>query len=294
MRLAVIKPLLREGGNALANAGVQRIQKGDIPTTINFISKITGIGKKDMRPLGSVGKTTTSGDIDLAIDIKKFNVQKTHKKMEKALGANRAVLNVGFNIGSYAVPIKGDEANGLVQVDLMFVPSIKWAEFSFFSPGDRSKYKGAVRSLLLRAAAASLDDPEFDQMTYSDNGELLVRIGRTIDANKGLKRIFQFRPRKQKGEGFVKSLKTISLEKFKELFPDMPIRGEDLVISDPQKVLDIIFGGGVTPKDVETAEQITELIDKKLSPARIKKTEQIAKATLGRLGREIRIPKRFR
>jgi hypothetical protein len=92
----------------------------------------------------------------------------------------------------------------------------------------------------------------------------------------------------------VKSLKTISLEKFKELFPDMPIRGEDLVISDPQKVLDIIFGGGVTPKDVETAEQVTALIDKKLSPARIKKTEQIAKATLGRLGREIRIPKRFR
>ena len=292
MKLAQINPPLREGGNALANAGVQRIKKGDIPDTIKFIMKLSGIKRKDFRPLGSVGKTTTSGDIDLAVDISKVNIQAVHKKMEKALGPTNSVLNVGFNIGSYAVPIRGDEANGFVQVDLMFVEHLDWAEFSFFSPGDKSKYKGAIRSILLRAVAGSLNDPDFDHMEYSDQGELLVRMGRTIDPNKGFKRIFQHRPEK-KGGGFLKSLKSVSLDKFKELFPEIPVRGDDAVISDPKRVVEILFSKGVTPKDVETAEQVIDLIEK-FPKARADKANEIAKSAMSRLGRDLRIPAKFR
>lgn len=251
--------LLKEGGAALKGAGVGRIAKGDIPDTIKYVSKISGIPVKQLYPLGSVGKKDTSGDIDLAVDTTKHDPVKIHQKMIKALGGEDfGVYNKGTRVGSYAVPIKG-EGDKMVQVDFMFVDNPKWAQFAYFSAGDRSKYAGAVRNILMSSVAATLDEPGVDTFKY-DGDELIVRVGRGIDMNIGLKRLFQLRPKKKTGEGYLKSLKKVTADDIKQEYPDLEFDGNDLIVDDPSEVVQILFGKGVKPGDVDTAEEVLELI----------------------------------
>lgn len=255
---------LNEGGFALKEAGVKSINRDDIPATLTYISRITGIPENDLHPLGSVGKKEQSGDIDIAINVNKYSPEQTHDEMVNALGQENSTFNKGNNIGSYAVPIRGDEQNGRVQTDLMFTQKTDWAKFAYHSPDEEeSKYKGAVRTILLRAVAAALQERGTDHFEYDKNGELIVRAGRTIDMNRGLRRIFQYRPKKKRGEGHVKQMKSISAEEFKQLFPDVQIKDGNIIIDDPRKVVTILFGSGVKPKDVETTEQVMDLIKSK-------------------------------
>jgi hypothetical protein len=182
MQLSEIKPI-HEGGKALAKLDVQRINKRDIPATIRYVSSIIGVPLNEMKPLGSVGKTETSGDIDIAMDINKYNAEGIHQKMMNALGEGRGQYQAGLKIGSYAVPIAGNPEKGFVQFDLMYVPNQKWAEFSYFSAGDQSKFKGAIRNILLATVAKMLDEPGVDAFVYDENGDLMVRAGRGLNPN---------------------------------------------------------------------------------------------------------------
>lgn len=275
MKLADIKQL-NEGGAALKSKNVVRINKNDIPATIKYVSKIAGIPSKEMYPLGSVGKQDTSGDIDLAIDINGRNPEAIHDKMLKALGGeDHGVYNKGTKVGSYAVPIKGN-SDKLVQVDFMFTPSPQWAQFAYFSAGDKSKYKGQVRNLLLAGVAATLNEPGKDAFKYNTDGELIVRVGRGIDMNLGLKRLFQMRPKKKSGEGYVKSMKRVTPEEIKQTYPDLEFEGSNLVIDDPQEAVTVLFGKGVKPSDVDTAEDVLKLI-KRFPEDRQEKIFMVAK-----------------
>lgn len=276
MKLNDLRPIY-EGGAAMKDKNVVRVKKADIPATIRYVSKITGIPVKDMYPLGSVGKQDTSGDIDLAININKHNAQEADKKMRKALGDDAGTYNPGLKIGSYAVPIRGTSKE-LVQVDLMYVDNPNWAQFAYFSAGDKSKYKGMIRSMLLSAAAASLDEPGKDVFHY-DGDELVVRVGRGIDMNKGLKRLFQMRPKKKSGEGYVKTMARVTPEEIKKAYPDLEFEGTNLVVDDPEEVVTMIFGKGAKPSDVETAEGVLKLI-KRLPKARQDKIFDIARKSV--------------
>lgn len=267
MRLTEI--VVKEGGLALRDAGIQRIKREDIPATVQLVSQITGIPVEDLHPLGSVGKTPDSGDIDLGVDANKYDAEELHKRMCAEVGEERCVYNKGTKVASYAFPIAGDESKGLVQVDLMYTPNPQWATFSYHSAGQDSKYKGAVRSLLLMGVAATYQEPGTDHFDFDPNtGEILIRAGRTLDLNKGLRRIFQYRPKSKKGDKYLKTMKTITIDEFKDMFPDIEVRGEDVVIDDPNKVLLVLFGKGVKPKDVSTAEQVIELIKSKFDEER--------------------------
>lgn len=267
MRLTEI--VVKEGGLALRDAGIQRIKREDIPATVQLVSQITGIPVEDLHPLGSVGKTPDSGDIDLGVDANKYDAEELHKRMCAEVGEERCVYNKGTKVASYAFPVAGDESKGLVQVDLMYTPNPQWATFSYHSAGQDSKYKGAVRSLLLMGVAATYQEPGTDHFDFDPNtGEILIRAGRTLDLNKGLRRIFQYRPKSKKGDKYLKTMKTITIDEFKDMFPDIEVRGEDVVIDDPNKVLLVLFGKGVKPKDVSTAEQVIELIKSKFDEER--------------------------
>lgn len=279
---------LREGGNALKSANVQRITREDIPETIRYVSKISGIPVNDLTPLGSVGKQPTSGDIDLAVDINSYDAEDVHAKMVPAIGADRSVINRGTKINSYAVPIRGDEQNGLVQVDLMFTKNVNWSNFAYHSPGEQSKYKGVVRGLLLSNTAATYEQPGEDHFEFDPvSGELIVRAGRTLDLSTGMRRIFQFRPKKKSGEGYLSRMKSISLEEFKNMFPDVEIQGTDVIIDDPKKVTAILFGSDVRPKDVSTAEQVIRLIKQRFSESR---QQTIFRNVARNLGNTVKLP----
>ena len=286
MRLFEINPIF-ESGKALSEVGTKRIKRDDIPATIEHISSLMSIPKEDLHPLGSVGKIASSGDIDLAVDSNKFNPEHI-----QALMVNKGIYGMydsKSRIASYAIPIRGDEKNGMVQVDLTFTPNPEWAKFSYFSPGEGSRYKGIVRTVLLSSVASVLNEPGTDHVDY-DNGELVVRVGRTIDLPTGLKRVFSYRPKRIEGEGYVKGMKNLEPDDFKKMYPDVELRGGKMVIDDPQKVVKALFGSSVTPKDVESAEQILHHIKKKYNKQDQDRIFKIAARRLRGEKGKIRLP----
>lgn len=282
---------LKEGGAATSDAGTVRIRRSDIPATIKYASELSGIPVKDLHKLGSTGKTPDSGDIDLGVDVHKYDAERVHARMIDKLGPKGGVFNKGTKVGSYAVPIKGDPERGLVQVDFMYTPNTDWAKFAYYSEGEGSKYKGAVRTILLMAVAAGLQEPGTDHFEFDpDSGDITVRAGRTLDLNAGLRRIFQHRPRNKKGDAYLKTMKTIPMEDFRKMFPDVPVKDGIITIEDPEKVVKMLFGRSVTSNDVRTAEQVLELIRKKFDAAKQEEIFTKAKERASRLVGKMRLP----
>jgi hypothetical protein len=255
--------VVEEGGGVMRGEDVIRVNRLDIPTTIQCVSVISSVPINDLHPLGSTGKNPTSGDIDLGIDITKYDPEEIHRVMVTKLGAHRATYNKGTKVGSYAIPIAGDERNGLVQVDFMYVPNIEWAKFSYYSAGEASNYKGVIRTLLLRSVASSLEDNETDMFAYDPKtNDLMIRIGRTMDMNTGIRRIIQFRPKKKSGVGYLSTMKSVSMDELESTFPGLNFdKYKDYItIDDPTEALKVMFGFLVEPFQVETAEQVMSLI----------------------------------
>jgi hypothetical protein len=289
MQLNEIKPI-HEGGKALAKLDVQRIKKYDIPATIRYVSEIIGVPVNEMKPLGSVGKMPDSGDIDIAMDINKYNAEGIHQKMMNALGEGRGRYQAGLKIGSYAVPIAGNPEKGFVQFDLMYVPNQKWAEFSYFSAGDQSKFKGAIRNILLATVAKMLDEPGVDAFVYDENGDLMVRAGRGLNPNLGLKRMYQMRGKHKRTGERLKTMKNVSPEDIKRDFPDLEFDGSTLLIDNPREVVQVLFGKGTKPSDVDTVEEIIKMIKSKFSKDKAQKIFDSAKRRASKLAGKMDIP----
>jgi len=281
--------VLNEGGKALSTP---RIKKADIPATVDYISKISGIPKKDLHPLGSVGKQDTSGDIDLALDINKYDPQTIHKKMVEAIGDDYSVYNGGTKIGSYALPVRGKEGGKRVQTDFMYGDNVEWLKFAYYSAGGDSKFKGVIRTILIMAVGAAINEKGMDHFEYNEDGELIIRAGRTVDLTKGFRRIFQHRPKKKKGDGYVITLKSVLIDKFKELFPDIEIKGDSVIIDDPKTVVQLLFGQDTKPSDVRTAEQVLALIKRKFNKKQQQNIINIAKMRLK--GTSANLPKEMK
>lgn len=315
MRLREIK--LLEGGNALAHAGVGRIERKFIPHVIEYMSHLSGIPKSDLHPLGSTGKNNESGDIDVGIDSGKYLPDQIHARLSTRLGPDKHYYHHGTKIHSYAVPIVkkvGDEfveVGGNVQVDFIFTPRLDWAKFAYHSEGtsgQQTSYKGAVRTILLKAVAASYEENGIDMSVYDpQSGELVIRVGRTFDLTNGLRRIFQVRPeRKRAGEGpYVKAMKTVytieelqpALDSLKKRYPGqfdrvrLDVKDHEIIIDDPLKALKMIFPGSpVRPEQVATAEGVLDLIQQRFEPQEQIKIFTKAKDAIEDLGGSMRIP----
>ena len=288
MKLSAIT-ILKEGGNATAQWGSTRVNKADIPSTIKHVSELCGIPVRDLHAIGSVGKVPTSGDIDLAVDQEKYDPEFMHDRMMKAVN-DEGVYNKGTKVASYAVPIKGDEANGKVQVDFMYTDNIDWAKFAYHSEGEGSRYKGAIRNILLSSVAAAMNEPGTDHFEF-DGEDLIIRAGRTVDLASGLRRIFQHRPMNKKGDARLKGMKPIPIEEFKKLYPKVKIKGGTVIVNDPQKVINALFGGEtIKPSDLNTAEQTLHLIKRKFSEAQAAKIFKIAKMRAKPVVGKMRLP----
>lgn len=317
MKLREIK--LLEGGNALAQAGVTRIDKRFVPSTIELVSRLSGVPKRDLHPLGTTGKNKTSGDIDLGIDMAKYPPDAVHARLMTRLGNEHHSFNAGTKVYSYAIPVVkrvGEElieVGGKVQVDLMFTPHVDWAKFSMHSESPeegQTSYKGAVRTILLKSVAALYTEDGIDKMMFDpQTGELIIRVGRTFDLTHGLRRIFQFRPERKKGNTgstpYVKTMKTVhtmeelhdSLQKLKQRHPahfqgiELDTADHEIIINDPAKVLKMIFPGApVTPEQVRTAEQILDLISQRFDPHMQEKILSKAKTGLEGVAGQMRTP----
>lgn len=185
---------LMEGGEVFKNSDgtsqTQRIKRADINPTLVWLSKITGLPTKDMT-LGSVGKKASSGDLDIAVDANIVSKTQLVGILSKWAHANnqdpkKYVKKSGISV-HFLSPIKGDSANGFVQVDFMFDQDPEWLKFSMFSAGDSSKYSGADRNLLMSSIAKALG------MKYSWQKGLIRRDDESLiskDPNQVAQKMF--------------------------------------------------------------------------------------------------------
>ena len=250
---------LLEGGEVFKNADgtsrTQRINLADIKPTLVWLSKVSGLPTLDMT-LGSVGKKTSSGDLDIAVDANLISKDQLISRLSQWVQSQNQdpkqyVKKSGISV-HFLTPIRGDEANGFVQVDWMFDQDPKWLKFGMFSAGDNSKYTGADRNLLMSSVAKALG------MKYSWQKGLIRRDDESLiskDPDQIAKKMFGAQYNKDVflsvetlQDAIHKTPKLVSA--FKKLVQDLPL--EQNPDGTPRKPGDI-------RKNQEEAMRITRL-----------------------------------
>lgn len=162
---------LLEGGNVFKDSQgqplTQRISAIDVPGTVQWLEALTGVDlsaeidpvtQTPQRWLGSTGKKSTSGDLDLAVDANEVT------KDQLADILTRYVTGQGLDPQEWVAkrgelhfrtPINGDPDQGYVQTDFMFFNNVPWGIF-YYGPGSDSAYKGMVRNVLMSSIAKQL------------------------------------------------------------------------------------------------------------------------------------------
>lgn len=161
---------LFEGGNVFKGPDkqplTQRIATGDVPETIAFIEKATGLDftaekgedEKPVKWLGTTGRKedpdgtfelNSSGDLDLSVDANEVDKKEFAAKLIQQFGKESVKLS-GDSV-HLKTPIKGDEANGFVQADFMFSNNPKFQQGSMI--GGQGQYRGEHRHIVLSSIA---------------------------------------------------------------------------------------------------------------------------------------------
>lgn len=147
--------LLKEGGNAFKSPEGKletvSIRKEDVHPTLQhfFENHLIPSGVEEYLPIGSTGKKSLSGDLDIVIDTE----GRDKKEILSLLGASLGVANVklvGQNI-AVKYPIIGSSGE-FVQIDLMLSSNAHNAAWLMSGTGD-DKVKGIFRNLLLNYVA---------------------------------------------------------------------------------------------------------------------------------------------
>lgn len=265
--MITFKQFLVEGGAATKKLGTTRATRVDIDTALTFVSHQIGIGTERLRSrlLGStrltaLGFQDDSGDIDIAIHEGEVNRDQVVARLTKATG--NAPYVTGGNTYSFAVPVGNARK---VQVDLMFIPDIKWALFSYHAD-ERSTSKSGVRNELLHAALRHSMVKGEDVRMKDDAGNDVARASRAYKLDQGIERIFKIAPLRKNGNGRVKGVVNATPNEVRNVLDkagNREIFSQDKdIIRDPDRFARLLFGENVKGADMMTAEQIISLIKK--------------------------------
>ena len=211
MNLDRFTDLLLEGGAAVGD--VSRVSKENVDPTIEAFDRevLSQLGITNFTKIGSTGKKSSSGDLDIAVELPEdLDYKEVHSQIQQmgyeVSKASPTTISVKFPI--YNNEGKTEE---WAQVDLMFGKK-DWLEFGYYAPGEgESKYTGAHRNFLLAAI-----------IRYAR--ELKGKEGKTwaIDLNRGLNR-------KTRGTKVTKTGKE------KEV-----VLAKTLITQRPEKVVDLL------------------------------------------------------
>lgn len=273
---------IKEGGNATAAWGTSRATQSDMKIALQFMARVSGISYEELTGalLGStemtmLGIRPESGDVDIAVDAHQHDMHVVHDKVMAAIH-DEGTLQSGLRTGSYAIPV----ANGRkIQVDLMFFDSPTWAKFMYHSDeGRHSKYKGVVRNQLLMACVRHMIHPG-DMVVKNDDGEIIARASRSIDPNKGMRRIFKMATINKRTGTLNKTLSTATPEEIKARYPDAKFIDKEDLINDPVALVHALFGPGVEPSDIMTVESLMDVIKRKIDDSKLREVIGIDAAT---------------
>jgi hypothetical protein len=259
-----------EGGQAIKTS--RRIREDEFPKTLETIKEklfpILGLDPsrqgEEYIVIGSIGKkaspSDTSGDLDIGYDGPTFarrngiDYKQCSKKIYEILQAQLAdalgyevemKLMSGLNIVSIAWPIEGDQSKGFVQLDLIPLSDMDWAEFIYYSPDykkSESAYKSAHRNWLLAAILSARKNV----LTTDEQGEVMDYEKPVLILSDGL----YWHTKSYRGTRIPRLKHSKKLE-----------GSERFVTNDPQEFIDFALGPGYTPNDVKTFEQVLKIIE---------------------------------
>jgi hypothetical protein len=201
---------ISEGGNIFKQQDgtelTRRINQNEVAPTINWLESITGLDltkekAKDGLPakwLGSTGRKSTSGDLDLAVNANEVSKAELESKLKSWATQNNLdpkdfVKKSGISV-HFATPIEGNFEKGFVQTDFMFLNNLEW-ETWLLSGGMRSpsEYKGVFREVALNSVAKGTITSEHPQgLRLSGKGVVDRATGElvTLDPEVATKLLF--------------------------------------------------------------------------------------------------------
>ena len=174
-----------EGGEAFKNAEgsplTDRIEREYVqPTLDDFLKNYLMPAKvSDYRPLGSTGKKSLSGDLDIVIKVPDLTDKNVFKRellssLQFSLGAQNAKF-LGQNI-AVRFPVTGKDG-AFVQIDIMMDDNMEDTAWLLSGTGD-NQVKGVFRNLMLSFVAnvrARTGDPK-RKMSISYPGGLIKKV----------------------------------------------------------------------------------------------------------------------
>ena len=150
--------ILNEGGNIFkgpdGSSLTQRINRDAVPATINWIESVTNIQFPQETWLGTTGRKSTSGDLDLAVD-ESSTTKEDLINVLLAQGVDAKDIKKSGDSVHIKAPIAGDPANGFVQADLMFGDP-GWQAFSMSGAPEGSQLTGMSRHVILASIVSAL------------------------------------------------------------------------------------------------------------------------------------------
>ena len=260
--------LINEGGAAIKTS--RRIRESEVRLTMEYIERnlipLLGISEDDYITIGSVGKkknpSDTSGDIDLGIsskalskslgtpsDLKSVASALNSKIMESLpIGLDESPdVNYlkGLNIVSLGWPIEGDFSKGVVQLDLIPISNMDWAEFIYYSPDYRkneSNYKSAHRNWLFSAIL----DARKKVLSTDENDDIMTYKTPVLVLSDGLYNYTK------SYEGKIKS----RLSKAKKIEGS-----EEFITNDPEEFIKFTMGKSYPADKVKTFEGVWSIVN---------------------------------
>jgi hypothetical protein len=150
--------VVNEGGNVFKGANkeplTQRINREDIPATVAWIERASGVAFPESTWLGTTGRKSSSGDLDLSVDESKLD-KDTLVQSLLANGVDKNSIKKSGDSVHVKAPIAGDPNKGFVQADLMFGEP-DWQSFSMSGSAEGSKLTGMSRHIILASIVTAL------------------------------------------------------------------------------------------------------------------------------------------
>ena len=149
---------INEGGHVFKSPDgqplTQRINRDDVPATIKWIEHVSDIRFPEETWLGTTGRKSSSGDLDLAVDETAIDKDTLIKVLLSSGVDAKAIKKSGDSV-HIMVPIGGRLGQGYVQADLMFGDP-KWQAFSMSGGAEGSTLTGMSRHVILASIISAL------------------------------------------------------------------------------------------------------------------------------------------
>jgi hypothetical protein len=172
--------ILSEGGNIFkGDLATTRIDLADVAPTVKWLEKYTGLPLAD-NMLGTTGRKSSSGDLDLGVDMSSISKDELVNRLTKVAAAMKVdprdvIKKSGISV-HFRTPIAGDPNKGFVQSDFMFTDDLEWTKFALAASGT-SSYKGAHRHMVMASISKAMGlkwSPTMGLQTR-DTGKLLSK-----------------------------------------------------------------------------------------------------------------------